>query len=439
MPRNYRIIRIAGLHFTTAMNHLYKIQPGLKLRSYSEQQAVLFHNAMTYGDSFSQGMQSLGNDAWEIVYDLEILQKKWAEENNIKFSSENWRQEIILAQIEHFRPDVVYFQDVNSLSPENRRSLKSRFPFIKLIVIFRGFPKITPDLLQHLSSADILLAGSPLLLNKFKELNPDTHLVYHFFDPNILKKIRPHTIQYDFTFIGSSGYRYGHDHKARYWFLMDLLEKTNLELWVDERGQHDHLSMSGKLKRALRATLKTALKQLPSNMLNNSNLNIPMKLQRLVQEIMMEKQLFIGKDDFHSKKQTAIPSSPIDTLFKERCHTPVFGLPMYELLQQSKITFNKHSTPAQGTVDNIRLFHATGMGACLLTDTGSNMSDLFEEDREVVTYSCIEECIEKVNFLLNNESIRKEIAKKGQEKTLKEHSVERRCQQIDEIIQAKLL
>ena len=73
-----------------------------------------------------------------------------------------------------------------------------------------------------------------------------------------------------------------------------------------------------------------------------------------------------------------------------------------------------------------------------LTDSGTNMSDLFEEEKEVVTYSSIDECIEKVNYLLEHEDVRRQIAAAGQRRTLKDHTTLNRCQQVDEILQKML-
>ena len=62
----------------------------------------------------------------------------------------------------------------------------------------------------------------------------------------------------------------------------------------------------------------------------------------------------------------------------------IIGLDYYKLLSQSSITFNKHADKSYGSVGNMRMFEATGVGTCLLTDTGENMKDLFEADKEVV-------------------------------------------------------
>ena len=84
------------------------------------------------------------------------------------------------------------------------------------------------------------------------------------------------------------------------------------------------------------------------------------------------------------------------------------------------------------------LFEATGMGACLLTVTGRNMMDLFETDFEVVTYSSASEAISKANYLVENPLKAKEMAARGREKTLTEHTTAHRCEQINEIIRSTL-
>jgi spore maturation protein CgeB len=107
-------------------------------------------------------------------------------------------------------------------------------------------------------------------------------------------------------------------------------------------------------------------------------------------------------------------------------------------LASSHITFNKHTFAALGTVDNIRLFEATGVGTCLLTDAGSNLSTLFEVDREVVVYSSVEECLEKISYLQENEQARKKIAELGQKRTLRDHTPSRRAAQVHELIQERI-
>jgi spore maturation protein CgeB len=86
----------------------------------------------------------------------------------------------------------------------------------------------------------------------------------------------------------------------------------------------------------------------------------------------------------------------------------------------------------------MRLFEATGVRTCLLTDWKENLSELFEIDREVVTDKSVNECIEKVEWLLENPQERELIAKAGQARILKDHTFAQRAVQLDEIIRKAL-
>jgi spore maturation protein CgeB len=50
------------------------------------------------------------------------------------------------------------------------------------------------------------------------------------------------------------------------------------------------------------------------------------------------------------------------------------------------------------------------------------MPELFDIDKEVVVYKSIEECVEKVKWLLNNKAECKKIAEAGQKKTREKYA-----------------
>lgn len=86
----------------------------------------------------------------------------------------------------------------------------------------------------------------------------------------------------------------------------------------------------------------------------------------------------------------------------------------------------------------MRLFEATGMGACLLTDRASNLSELFEADREVVTYGSADECVEKALYLLSHDAERESIARAGHARTMKEHTLAHRLRIVDDTLRRLL-
>lgn len=238
--KSFRILRIAGLHYKSLMDSLLERRAELEGRSYQEQQDFLFENEYVYSNAFSRGMRAMGHDAAEVIYDFDLLQKTWADENGIKYDPRRWQTHIVLAQISHFRPDILYFQDIHSLPYAVRRDIKNLFPFLKLCIVFRGYPGISPTVVKEMSTADILLVGSPILVHNLTKAGLHPILVYHSFNDSVLRKIsndnkQDNDAKYDFTFVGSSGYGYGSAHQHRYRTLIELMNKTTLEAWVDDR------------------------------------------------------------------------------------------------------------------------------------------------------------------------------------------------------------
>jgi len=119
-------------------------------------------------------------------------------------------------------------------------------------------------------------------------------------------------------------------------------------------------------------------------------------------------------------------------------HGEVWGWDMYKILQRSRITLNRHAHNDVGGcvshdfANNMRLFEATGVGTCLLTEMRSNLATMFEPDVEVATYACPQECLEKVRYYLEHPTERSSIAKAGQTRTLGDHSYTHRMLELTE-------
>ena len=95
------------------------------------------------------------------------------------------------------------------------------------------------------------------------------------------------------------------------------------------------------------------------------------------------------------------PDSPIRAHFRGEA----WGWDMYRVLRQSRITLNRHARlDVRGSVNtewvnNLRMYEATGVGTCLLTERRPRLDRLFVPDHEVVTYGDTAECIEKIPLL----------------------------------------
>jgi spore maturation protein CgeB len=107
-----------------------------------------------------------------------------------------------------------------------------------------------------------------------------------------------------------------------------------------------------------------------------------------------------------------------------------WGLEMYKIYGKSKITLNRHGAIASNFAANMRLFEATGMGACLITENRPNLTDLFDPSTEVVPYEDLQDLQSKLKLVLESESRRQRIAEAGQRRCLQQHSYNARIKDI---------
>ena len=115
-----------------------------------------------------------------------------------------------------------------------------------------------------------------------------------------------------------------------------------------------------------------------------------------------------------------------------------FGLEMYRALAAANVTLNVHADSSPTHASNMRLFEATGVGSCLLTDWKENLHELFEIGREVESYRSREECIDKFAWLLRHPDVARQIGLRGQQRCLRDHAIERRALRLVSLLRSCL-
>jgi hypothetical protein len=233
-------------------------------------------------------------------------------------------------------------------------------------------------------------------VQEFRNQGIDSVLLYQAFDPDILQKVDlPEKRQFNVVFIGSllAGKDY-HNRRARF---LDYLLKNGIDLqaFVNVQGF------------GLGAFLKRASLYYAKHLINLTGT-----------KFLFSNTTFYRKSLNLSKPQLNLLSSRL----KKRINPPVFGLDMFQLLANSQICLNMHVDVAGKYAANMRMFEATGMGALLLTEHKINIFELFEPDKEVVTYTSFEDALEKLLWLKQNPQKVIEIARAGQKRTLTQHN-----------------
>ncbi|HKR21820.1 MAG TPA: glycosyltransferase [Pyrinomonadaceae bacterium] len=381
--------------------------PHYKQLSYREFWALYQQRCSGWHNNFSAHLPKLGYEAQDICVNFEYLQKLWAKENGVSYDNDNWLKDIATAQIKAFRPDVMFLDDLYVTDAAFRQFLREVSPTPVKLIGWRAAPTEDYSVLRDL---DLVLTCTSHFAKQMQDHGVNARVLLHGFEPAILKLIPPGTERtLDFTFMGSLILENGF-HNQRFQLVKSLMEKTNLEVW-GRLSERNHGSRS---------------KQLASRVTFRAN--------RLLRQIDAPDQLIAKLNSFDERYQRGPLTR--ETLRKHpgRFHPPVIALDYFELLAKSRINLNNHIDCAAGYAGNIRLFEVTGVGACLMTDWMINVPEMFEDGVEVVTYKNADECVEKVNYLLDHPQELASIAAAGQRRTLRDHTYVNRAEQLNEIV-----
>jgi len=390
----------------------YKNRSDLGNQFYVLQKKLLDFDGFGWADFWSHHLKPLGYEMIEIISNIPYLQKAWAQENDVKFDS-NWSLKIPFEQVIKFQPDILFMEDYITFSQLWLAELKAACSSIQLVIGWCGAPFQN---IHVFNEYDIVLSCIPELVKQFQDMGHWSEHLNHAFQSQILERIdlsiKP---DIDFSFVGQIN-RNNHYHLRRDSILEQVSQSIPIQIFSP---QADISIWDDKIK--------TLLKQSSYKLLD---------LLRVLG--LSERELTripkIGK--FASIKER--PLSPVNPRLKKFMKPAVFGLQMYQTLQRSKLTFNAHVDISPRSASNMRIFEATGVGTCLITDWKENIHALFEPSQEIVTYKSAEECIEKVLWLLEHPQEREAIAKAGQARTLKDHTFAQRAIQLDQIIQRAL-
>lgn len=300
---------------------------------------------------FVEELKKLGHEAELLIPNFECLQRKWARENNIEFSSD-WLFALPKLQVENLKPDVLFMNSNFEYYGSYLASIKIHS---KKVCAWISCPF---DEGLDLKGVDHIFTLFEPHYNFFQSKKIPSTLTQGAFDTSVLSS-PPLARTIDFSFIGGIG---GY-HKEREKYLKRLVKQTPIQLWgYGFESNHP---------------VKNIAKQIKSGF-----------------------------------------------AYRKAFQGAAWGKDMLTILRQSKVTFNCHGDIAKDHAVNMRLFEATGCGALLMTEKTDNLKKFFIPEKEVVTYSSIEEAIEKALYYIQHNEERELIAKAGQHRTIKEHGYE---------------
>ena len=406
-----RLLKL-GIYHSTYLRDFYQRRVELKTQPYAVQHRALIDDCFGSSDFWTAALNKLNYETIDTIANAEFLQKRWAGENDFSFDENNWLFAIATEQIKRFRPNVLLVADYSTITADFLKNIRRECPSIRLILGWCGAPY---NDLSVFREWDIALSCVPEMVADFRAQGVKSFHVNHAFAPRILDRINtesePNT---DFAFIGSV-IKQNRFHLEREQLLLQLVKRTNLQIWSEIKRA------SFKQRRAALARRKAY-----QTVVAARGAGVPERLLSLLPLVRK-----IARWDFPPTYQLEF-----DERIAKQTRPPLFGIEMFQKLRDSRVVFNNHIDISPVSASNMRLFETTGVGACLITDWKENLSDLFEPDKEVLTYRTAEELVEKVTYILENEDQRRAIAAAGQRRTLRDHTFDDRAARIDEIIRS---
>lgn len=407
-----RLLRICSAGLYTQQYEEYISLHVSSEHSYEDALDILHASGMLYPANFSREMNVLGIDAQDIVPDVLSMQLLWKKQYGATGDS------ILFDQIQKYAPDIIYFQELDVIPHAIRKSLKEKFPFIKVITGFKGFP---PRLFSDYCDLDHVFISYPYFQQAWKDIGVSTTLLPHCFDPGTMWNPERIVQKYDFTFVGSTGFG-NLAQEGRYNDIKVLLGSTPLEVWGKEPDVP-------KIYLFCKGVALSLARVLPNNVLEkfrSMSFIKPGKLNVFLRDALLVQKKKIEPFEWYIHKK------PLQKLYPKRLHVPVIGREYLSVLASSKISLNRHTDePWEG--GNIRTFEATGCGTCLLTDQRPNLDQLFR-DNEIVKYTSIEDARDKVKYLLAHPHETAAIAARGHTRTLLEHTTRSRVSIVAKVL-----
>ncbi len=293
------------------------------------------------------------------IWDYERLQHKWAEENGLKTRN---LDEIKLAQIEAFKPDVFY-----NHSPRYDKNFVEKLPENQKMKKVCWDAVITNYPFLH-EKYDLRVTLFEPFVKYWKSKNFKAELLQPAFDPN-WSRFKSDQKNIDVLFYGQYSTQLFSERNTLVVNLIEWAISTDFQVNI-------HLDY-----------------YLPS-FLRKKNLKL------------------FNKFTLYSRTENLLP-----TLIQEHSSKPIYASDLYNAINNSKIVINAFGDENGLFKENMRTYETIGLGALMISEDGI-YPDFLEPDRDFLTYKTANELIEKIEYALSLPDQGREMATRAHEKLI---------------------
>lgn len=374
--KQYKLLELTT-QYDKYLSVFYNQHKNVENLSYDELFSELVEDAFAESDFIHRELNKMGIESKVIFCNNRSLQDKYK-----KIKGEISYFDILLAQIRDYMPDVIWISDMCYFSLEETKVIKACLIPKKIKLVGFHFTVLSNAFRQRATLYDQIYTGNKAFLNLMKEDGLPVYLLRHAFEPSVLDHVAVKEKKNEICFLGSI--IIGENmHNNRIEMLCELIkEKIPYIFYGNIYGSvHEIVQKSGD-----RETMYT-MTEIIKNM-----------------------------------------------------EPGVFGINYYTVMNQYSICLNLHALCSDNYgAGNMRMFEATGMGTCLLTDNKSENTELFDTDREIVVYESFDDMVQKSRWLIENPEMGRKIAAAGQRKTLKKYTYRNKAECLNEYIQMLLI
>lgn len=370
---------LVNFDYGSCLSWFLERHPGFADRSYAEQMRLHAESFSSVTEACASALRALGHDAWAVIANLKPAQKAWAREQGLPPGPET-------------RWTVVYRR---GWIPWLRR-LRDRWMF-------------------------------DILAEQARRYRPDVLLVQNMilFPARFIERIRRHVGfvvgQHAATPLPARAHRSAYDLVvSSFPPTVDLLRKRGVPAVLQRLG----------FDPAVVPRLEDGPRRHDVSFVGSFSPQFHRSREALLAEICRK----IPQTSVWAPNAELLPDgSPV----RERIRGTAFGLEMYQVLRDSRLTINHHGDILPHA-NNMRLYEATGVGTLLLTDWKEDLRKMFEPEREVVTYRSPAECVDRIRYYLSHPDEAASIARAGQARTLKDHTYPERMRELAGLVESRM-
>ena len=244
-------ILIFDTHYQESLRLVYVNDPHLSQKSSREQLHSIYETGFGRADFLPLNLTKLGHQVEQFIINAAPIQMAWARENELKIQTHRsmtlkvtqrvarginqflskpavrglnvpqWELDVLTAQANSFKPDVIFICDVLYLPAHFHKTLKN---YTRLVVGEMAYP-IPPGL--DLSPFDLIISAAPHYVDRLREAGRKSELLRLGFEETIINRTGDPTKDCDVAFIGSVG----KEHRQRLELLEELCRKVPLSVW----------------------------------------------------------------------------------------------------------------------------------------------------------------------------------------------------------------